>query len=69
MIKKEFLSIKELAVIFSVDESTIRRAVKRGWIIAIRIGDGPRSPYRISMRTLDDIHETMVLLHRNKTKK
>jgi excisionase family DNA binding protein len=57
---QEFLSIKELASIFAVNEVTIRRAIKRGWIAAIRVGDGKRSPYRISKKTIDKIHETLI---------
>lgn len=53
---QEFLSIKEVAVIFAVNEATIRRAIKRGWIIAIRIGEGRKSPFRISRQSIDKIH-------------
>lgn len=52
----EFYSIKECAAIFSVHQCTIRRAIKKGHIIAIRIGDGPKSPYRISRKSIDAIH-------------
>ena len=56
----EFLSIKEVAVIFAVNEVTIRRAIKKGFLIAIRIGNGPKSPYRISRRSLDAIHASII---------
>lgn len=64
----EFLSIKEVAVIFSVNEVTIRRAIKKGFLIAIRIGDGKKSPYRISRKSIDDIHESIICQHRMKGK-
>jgi excisionase family DNA binding protein len=54
--ENEFCSIKEAAVVFGVNEATIRRAIKRGWIKAIKIGDGKRSPYRISKKTIESIH-------------
>lgn len=52
----EFYSIKEVAVIFNVHSNTIRRAIKKGYIIAIRIGEGPKSPYRISRKSIDAVH-------------
>ena len=55
--KNEFLSIKEVAVIFGVTEVTIRRAVRLGFLVAIRVGNGPKSPYRISKRLIENIHE------------
>lgn len=69
MIQPEFLSIKEVAVIFSVNEMTIRRAIRKGFIVAIRIGSGKRSPYRISRKSIDDIHELIIQQHREKGKK
>jgi excisionase family DNA binding protein len=57
----EFFSIKEVAVIFSVNEATIRRAIKKGWIIAIKIGDGKRSPYRISKKSIENIHNSLTI--------
>ena len=56
----EFLTIKEVAVIFAVHPYTIRRAIKKGFLIAIRIGDGKRSPYRISRKSLDAIHSSII---------
>lgn len=58
---QEFFSIKEVAVIFAVNEATIRRAIKRGWIVAFRIGDGKRSPYRISIKSIENLHLNLVL--------
>lgn len=62
----EFLSIKEVASIFGVSELTIRRAIKKSLIAAIRIGDGNKSPYRISKKIIDEIHTTQVLKHKLK---
>jgi DeoR/GlpR family transcriptional regulator of sugar metabolism len=63
IMQSEFLSIKELAVIFSVNQITIRRAIQKGLIIAIKIGDGKRSPYRISKKSIQHIHDTIILQH------
>ncbi len=65
--EREFLTIKEVAVIFAVHHSTIRRAIKKGFLIAIRIGDGARSPYRISRKSLDIIHSSIILQLGKKT--
>ena len=56
----EFLSIDETAKHFDVHPNTIRKAIHRGFIVAIRIGDSIRSPYRISTRILDQIHISML---------
>ncbi len=66
--EREFLSIKEVAVIFSVHEVTIRRAIKKGFIVAVRIGEGKRSPYRISKRSIDEIHNSIIFQHKMKAK-
>lgn len=60
-INQEFLSIKEVAVIFGVTETTIRRAIKKGWIAAIKIGEGKRSPYRVSKKIIEQIHNALLL--------
>jgi hypothetical protein len=65
----EFVSIKEAAVIFAVNEVTIRRAIQRGFLVAIRIGDGKKSPYRISRKSINDIHDSIIFQHRQKAKK
>lgn len=59
----EFISIKEVAVLFSVNEVTIRRAIKKGLIIAIKIGDGKKSPYRVSRKSINQIHEAIISQH------
>jgi hypothetical protein len=56
----EFLSIKETAVIFAVHENTIRKAIRMGFIVAIRIGNCKKSPYRISKKTIEKIHIAMI---------
>jgi excisionase family DNA binding protein len=56
----EFLTIKEVAVIFNVHRTTILRAVHEGFIVAIRVGNGPRSPYRISRKSIDAIHSSIL---------
>lgn len=56
----EFLSIKETATVFGVHENTIRRAVKKGFLVAIRIGAGPKSPYRISKKEIEAIHTSII---------
>jgi excisionase family DNA binding protein len=55
-IETQFYSIKEAAVIFRVHENTIRKAIRKGYLEAIRIGDGPKSPYRISKEEIRKIH-------------
>lgn len=65
----EFISIKELATIFAVHESTIRRAIRKGIIQAIRVGDGKRSPYRISRRSIEEIHQSITKGMLKKVKK
>jgi len=67
-VEQEFYSIKEVAVIFAVHEITIRRALKKGYLIAIRVGGGKRSPYRISKRQIESIHLSMIQSLANKPK-
>ncbi len=49
----EFLSIKEV----KCHPQTIRRAIKMKLLPFIRIGNLPKSPYRISKSVIDAIHE------------
>lgn len=67
--EQEFLSIKEVAVVFGVHEITIRRAIKKGYLVAIRVGGGKRSPYRISKKEIEAIHHSMIQSLANKTKR
>jgi hypothetical protein len=59
-LQSEFYSIKETAIIFSVHENTIRKAIRMGFIVAIRIGNCKKSPYRISKKTIEKIHIAMI---------
>jgi len=52
----EFYSIKEVAAIFACHEMTIRRAIKKGHLVAIRLGNNKKSPYRISKLQIEQIH-------------
>ena len=63
--EQEFLSVKEVAVIFAVNEVTVRRAIKKGWIIAFKIGAGKRSPYRISKKSIENVHLNMIMKQLN----
>lgn len=56
----EFLSVEDVADIFEVHPHTIRRAIREGFIIAIRIGNSPRSPYRISKKSIEAIHQSII---------
>ena len=58
--ESEFYSIKETAVIFNVHITTIRRAIKKGHLIAIRMGTGKKSPYRISKKQIEAIHKSII---------
>ena len=58
--EKEFLSIKETAELFSVHINTIYTWIEKGFIVANRIGNKPKSPYRISRRSIDKIHESII---------
>ena len=58
--ESEFLTIKETAVIFGVHASTIRRALKKGFLIGIRISKAPKSPYRISKKSIEAIHSSII---------
>lgn len=47
IMEKEFYTIKEFAIKLDVSTHTIRRSIKKGRIIAFRVGLGDRSHYRI----------------------
>lgn len=55
VINSEFLSIKEFAANVGVHPNTIRRAIKRGKLAAIRFGSKERSHYRIAKSELSRI--------------
>jgi len=42
---KTFLSVRELAELLALDRKTVRRAIRRGTLRAIRLG--PRGDFRI----------------------
>lgn len=65
----EFFTIKEVAVIFSVHPHTIRRAIRKGFIAAIRVGEGNKSPYRISKKSIENIHIVLLLKQNVKPKR
>jgi DNA-binding transcriptional MerR regulator len=65
----EFYSIKEVAQIFSVNEVTIRRAIRKGFLIAIRIGNAPKSPYRVSKKSIEAIHQSIIMKLSSKSQK
>jgi excisionase family DNA binding protein len=65
----EFLTIKEVAVIFSCHQNTIRRALRLGFLIGIRVGKGAKSPYRISRKCIDEIHHSLIKELASKAKK
>lgn len=67
--EQEFLSIKEVAVIFGVHHTTIRRAIKKGFLIALRVGDAKKSPYRISRKAIEQIHVSVIKALSEKAKK
>ena len=56
----EFLTLKETAVVFSCHVNTIRRAIRLGFLVGIRVGNGKKSPYRISRKSIDLIHESLI---------
>ncbi len=56
----EFLTLKETAVVFSCHVNTIRRAIKLGFLVGIRVGNGKKSPYRISRKCIDEIHHSLM---------
>ncbi len=65
----EFLTVKEVASIFACHPNTIRRAIKLGYLTVIRVGNGKKSPYRISRKCLDAIHVSLLRELSNKSLK
>lgn len=55
--ENEFLSVKEAALILNCHPHTVRSAMKKNLLPFIRLGDKPKSPYRISKKVLEAIHE------------
>lgn len=48
---------------------TIRKAILKGFITAIRIGDCKKSHYRISRKSIDAIHQDIIKEMSEKAKK
>jgi predicted site-specific integrase-resolvase len=57
---KEFLTIKETSIIFSIHINTVYTWIRKGFITYIRIGDKPKSPYRISRKAIEAIHNSIL---------
>lgn len=49
---EDFLSIKEFAAKIGMHPNSVRRSIKVGKLIAIRISDGKRAAYRIPITQL-----------------
>jgi len=45
---KDFLSIKEFALLIRVHENTVRNMIRTGKLNAFRVGDKPKSGWRIA---------------------
>lgn len=58
--EKEFLSINETCDVFGIHKNTLYIWIKKGFIVAIRIGNKPKSPYRISRKSIEAIHESII---------
>jgi len=56
----EFYTVTETALLFHVHPNTIRRAIKKGYLIAIRLSIGGKSPYRISRKSIEAIHMSII---------
>ena len=58
--EKEFLNIKETCQVFGVHENTLYTWIKKGFLVALRIGNKPKSPYRISRKSIEAIHQSII---------
>ena len=67
--EKEFLSIREVSEIFSIHINTVYTWIESGFIIAIRLGNKPKSPFRISRKAIDEIHKSILREMASKAKK
>jgi excisionase family DNA binding protein len=54
MFQKEFHSINEVADRMCCSPRIIRRLILTGRLKSVRLGDGPRAPYRIHQSHIDD---------------
>lgn len=67
--ENEFYTVNETADLFHTHPTTIRRAIKQGFLIAIRLGLGKKSPYRISRKSIEAIHISIIKELATKVKK
>ena len=58
--EKEFLSVVEISKIFSIHKNTVYEWIRKGFIVSIRIGNKPKSPYRISRKAIEEIHNSIL---------
>jgi len=58
--EKEFLSINETCEVFGIHKNTLYVWIKKGFIVALRIGNKPKSPFRISRKSIQKIHESII---------
>ena len=64
----ELLTVKEVAYVLRVDDTTVRNWVKRGVLDAIELPKtGPRKVYRIRRETLEALLEAVPLEKRSVT--
>jgi hypothetical protein len=68
-LQNEFYSVNEMAKLFHCHPNTIRRAIHLGYFVAIRLGLGPKSPYRISRKSIEEIHTSIIRELAKKAKK
>ena len=48
------LTVAETALRLRQSEEVVRRKIRQGTIPALRLGDGPRAPVRVSSRDLEE---------------
>ena len=48
------LTVAETALRLRQSEEVVRRKIRQGTIPALRLGDGPRAPVRVSSRELEE---------------
>lgn len=53
IMEKRALTVEETAEVLSTHPETIRRMIREGGLFAVRLGSGPRSPYRVPNEEID----------------